>query len=436
MASQILNQPLYLLPRTALWILLFVAAVLDGLRHLSVNARARKLYIFVVAVLGLFAVQDVLLLVYSLTGGSERGTSVIFSIYIFFTDLADSSFNALLLVVAAGFCITRDDLGPYKLKCTLIPTVYFVTILVVDYIMDAVKGRQAFSVVDFDEPQQSQQLNLPEWQNILLVVCAFVNLLALMAAWIYVFDTIQKEREMLEQPEQDVYGMAEAGQLHAHPRPEGEQPSGIATGETDAGAGHAVSLPPDAVGDPDAMPNTYGEVTVEDLDGPKTVEEKVARLAKIRLLKQFQIGVIAYVLATAAVVLLPIFVSNKPGKEAFWAVLILQNLVLWGFMASLAFIFRLRGDSPYLMLDEEEGAGANNDSHLETQLGVLGEDDEEANGRHSPAGSQGSMDNFSLHDIDEDDVQAARQHAPSQAPDDKAEAPKAPMLAGMPRSDE
>lgn len=51
--------------------------------------------------------------------------------------------------------------------------------------------------------------------------------------------------------------------------------------------------------------------TGEDLDGPKTVEEKVARLAKIRLLKQFSFGVIAYVLATALVVLLPIFVSPE-----------------------------------------------------------------------------------------------------------------------------
>ncbi len=50
---------------------------------------------------------------------------------------------------------------------------------------------------------------------------------------------------------------------------------------------------------------------VEDLDGPKTVEEKLARLAKIRLLKQFSFGVIAYVLATALVVLLPIFVSPE-----------------------------------------------------------------------------------------------------------------------------
>lgn len=37
----------------------------------------------------------------------------------------------------------------------------------------------------------------------------------------------------------------------------------------------------------------------------------MSRLAKIRLLKQFSFGVIAYVLATALVVLLPIFVSPE-----------------------------------------------------------------------------------------------------------------------------
>ena len=39
----------------------------------------------------------------------------------------------------------------------------------------------------------------------------FVNLLALMAAWVFVFDIVAKEREMLETPEQDVYGSEGAG---------------------------------------------------------------------------------------------------------------------------------------------------------------------------------------------------------------------------------
>ena len=38
-----------------------------------------------------------------------------------------------------------------------------------------------------------------------------VNLVALLAAWVTVFDTIAKEREMLERPEQDVYGGMEQG---------------------------------------------------------------------------------------------------------------------------------------------------------------------------------------------------------------------------------
>jgi len=70
------------------------------------------------------------------------------------------------------------------------------------------------------------------------------------------------------------------------------------------------------------------------------VEEKVAKVSKVRLLRQFSYGVIAYVVATALVVLLPIFVSSAPGEEAVRVVLVMQNVVLWVFMAGLAWIFR------------------------------------------------------------------------------------------------
>jgi len=139
-------------------------------------------------------------------------------------------------------------------------------------VQNAVRGRAAFNVADFDKTGGRVDLALPGWQRLLLVICAvsataqaelrmsftaskschlvpllcrrrrvsqgtherlavdvkaasehvsrcakhnvfsihgldcrrvqFVNLMALMAAWVYVFDTIQKEREMLEQPEQ------------------------------------------------------------------------------------------------------------------------------------------------------------------------------------------------------------------------------------------
>ena len=63
-------------------------------------------------------------------------------------------------------------------------------------------------------------------------------------------------------------------------------------------------------------------------------------MSKVRLLRQFSYGVIAYVVATALVVLLPIFVSSAPGEEAVRVVLVMQNIVLWVFMAGLAWIFR------------------------------------------------------------------------------------------------
>ena len=102
MAGQVFLSTLYMLPRTAVWAALFALALLDGLRHVYENARARKLYAGVVVVLGAFVVQDVLLLLFSLTGGSS---GAIFSIYIFFTDLADSLFTVGL---QTGFALHCD----------------------------------------------------------------------------------------------------------------------------------------------------------------------------------------------------------------------------------------------------------------------------------------------------------------------------------------
>jgi hypothetical protein len=36
---------------------------------------------------------------------------------------------------------------------------------------------------------------------------------------------------------------------------------------------------------------------------------------------------------------------------------VLQNAVLWLFLAALCFIFRMREDNPYLMLDEDAETG-------------------------------------------------------------------------------
>jgi hypothetical protein len=88
MASQIFLSTGYLVPRCLLWIALFLGALVDGLRHVHVKSRGRTLYAGVVLVLFAMVIQDVLLLTYSAT---DNGT--VFSVYIFFTDTADSLFT-------------------------------------------------------------------------------------------------------------------------------------------------------------------------------------------------------------------------------------------------------------------------------------------------------------------------------------------------------
>lgn len=142
---------------------------------------------------------------------------------------------------------------------------------VVSYIIDSVRGRAAFDIADYDNPQQNIDVHLTDLQRLLLVVCAVrlvvtrrclteeglhftrtpgqilvqtpswcsatmhalfgqvANLVALLLAWVYIFDTIQKEREMLEQPEQDVYGSRQEGQHLPHPQVRPKRESGASS---------------------------------------------------------------------------------------------------------------------------------------------------------------------------------------------------------------
>jgi len=53
-------------------------------------------------------------------------------------------------------------------------------------------------------------------------------------------------------------------------------------------------------------------------------------------------GVGGYIIARVLAILLPLFFVNQPGQEdlAIRIVLILENIVLWAFLGTLAYIFR------------------------------------------------------------------------------------------------
>lgn len=98
MASRVYLSWTYLLPRFALWVLLLVVAIIDGLRHRHVRSRAWQLYAALTGVVGLGALREAVLLAYASTT-----SSAVFDVWIFMSDLADAAFIAVMLLIAAGF---------------------------------------------------------------------------------------------------------------------------------------------------------------------------------------------------------------------------------------------------------------------------------------------------------------------------------------------
>ncbi|BDA47005.1 hypothetical protein COCOBI_09-4600 [Coccomyxa sp. Obi] len=381
----------YLIPRVVIWVLLFAAALTDTIRHRHVKRRGHQLQRGVLFVICAFIVQDILLLAYAAQKSAEDPhTQRIYLAYIFFTDFADSSFIALLLLIAAGYCITRDNLGPYKQKVLYIPAVYLFTTLVVDYIINAVK-----STAPGAELSEEQDIDIRDgfsgWEWIVLNICEIASILALILAWVYIFDTVLKEREKLESPQEGIVG-AVPRDVENPSAPEQAVSTNGATGRAtgpsngnvhaDEGVGHNVDLPAEVLLDGNTvLSDHYAEVTDNDTDAVKTVEERLDHRSKLRLMSQFMFGVGGYIIARIAAILLPLFFVNQPGQEdlAIRIVLILENVVLWAFLAALAFIFRLRPDNPYLLLDEF-GEGNATDGGLTTELGVMGNEEAEGHG--------------------------------------------------------
>lgn len=387
----------YLIPRLLIWLALFGLATTDGILHRHIKKRGWQLHRGICLVIGAFVVQDVLLLTYSIGSRSGLGTiDGVCKAFIFFSDLADSLFIVLLMAIAAGYCITRDNLGPYKVKVLVIPTVYLVTTMVSDYISN--------SSYALDE-----NANLVESINLL------VSLVALLLAWVYIFDTVQRERELLEGPKEGIVGAqglqdpSEVAHTTTVFPPDKIDSSKGKDEETGEMSGQAVNIPPQMIvdsADGRGIGDMYAPMQDQDTDKPKTVEDQMQLRSKVRLMKQFQWGVAAYVAAKAAVILLPALVWVEPGDAAIKTIYILQNCVKWLFLAALCWIFRPQEDNPYLLL--EEGA-ENPSSELHTELGLVHSDSqgdlEAGRGNESPV----SIDrNFSIGDLDEEDDVSAK----------------------------
>ncbi|KAL3148903.1 hypothetical protein ABBQ32_001771 [Trebouxia sp. C0010 RCD-2024] len=372
----------YLIPRLLVWLALFALATTDGVLHKHIKRRGWQLHRGICVVIGGFVLQDILLVTYSI--GKRRGSTSaaienVCKSYIFFADLADSLFIVMMMGIAAGYCITRDNLGPYKVKVLVIPTVYFVTTLVSDFISNT-----AYAAND--------SVNLVE------SLCLLTSLVALLLAWVYIFDTVQRERELLEGPKEGIIGAqglqdpSEVAHTTTVFPPDRADSSKGKDGEAGGTSGQAVELPAQMLAEAAEgrrIGDLYAPMQDQDTDKHKTIEDQMQLRSKVRLMKQFQWGVAAYVIAKAAVIMVPALVWVEPGDAAFKTIYILQNSVRWLFLAALCWIF-------------------SSTAELHTELGLVQSDSqadlEAGRGNDSPV----SIDrNFSIGDLeDEDDMPA------------------------------
>eukprot|EP00887_Chlorella_sp_A99_P005500 scaffold1.g5500.t1 len=393
-ASRVFLSLAWLIPRWLLWFGLFAVALWDGVRHRSVAATAGRLFWLLVASCGLFLIRDTFLLAFAIVARDGWVSRASFDAYIVFSDVAESWWLFILLAIAAGYCITRRDLGLYKDTCIFIPSIYLVTSLIVDFIMYYSNGVEAFTESAYDPGQGTPDttgvpIEAPDSVFWLYIICGMVNVFALAIAQLCVLDIIKKERLELEGGDAaDAYAAAAAAQNNAAA---GVGPGGLplsSRGQPAAsGEVGQVELPRHAAAmlleEGQNASHLYGDVHTGDLDAPKTVQDKVELRDKLRLIRRFFYAFCVYCFTAFATLLIPAFVPVDPTSltpdqaaltTAFHAMLIVLNAVLWLFMAALLWTFRLRAVNQYLMADEEEAEdelGTALDDGPTTELGVL-----------------------------------------------------------------
>jgi hypothetical protein len=114
--------------------------------------------------------------------------------------------------------ITRNTLGPHKAVCITIPSVFFVTSLIVDYVLHSMQGLGAFEatsdrvipILDPTDPAYDPTLDpsspaydphtliLDGTQGLVYFICSVANTMVFFLVWYYIFELCRIEQTELE----------------------------------------------------------------------------------------------------------------------------------------------------------------------------------------------------------------------------------------------
>lgn len=241
------------------------------------------------------------------------------------------------------------------------------TSFVVDYILFAQVGLDAFNYKNTyassapPDPEEydpaTDPLVMEGTSGFLFVFCIMANSMAFFMSWFYMYDTARSEWQTLQ----------DAG---ADPSDPPRFPTaGLPASSAADGVGHSA-MPGNLMllEEGANASHLYGDVVVDDLDAPKTVQDRIADRDKARLMKHFFLAVSIYIITAVVVFFVPIFVPMAVDA----ALLVLYDTILWIFSAGLLFVFRMRASNQFLLLTEDGVAGG----ETTTELGVMYHEDD------------------------------------------------------------
>lgn len=315
------------------WLLCIAAVAIGAVCTIQLNRSGRRgkgwiIFIVTVVVVFLTAIRNTVYLAYVTEYKHQHETAPTWYTYVVFAHLSYSTFLGLLLLVAAGYRITRLDLGEHTSRVFGIPPVVFVTGLLSDLMYYTVLKETKDETTSDDLSNTTAAL---VW-----FICTMVNLATLILAWVYIFDLLQQETEKLLKAEQQM----NMKRTEATARDEQPLPDVVAISNSQ----RADLLPPGQNSSHLAEQPRFSDDG--DVEAMASVFEKIHNDAKLTMLTRFGWAVSAYLVATVCAMFIPVFVPINVAA----IVLLVQNLVHYIFIGSLVIIFRPRSDSPYLMI--------------------------------------------------------------------------------------
>jgi len=330
------QHPIYAGVRMVAWWTVWFAVHLDAFINRNSRGRGWRLHRGILAFLTLQIVEQTVhfsvVIQYTNHSTFNAAHSDTFKAEIFFVWLARSVFLGLILLVSAGYCILRENLGENVRRVVAIPIVYGVTSMVLDYILLSSSNEHVVTQQTDDEAE----IDSEDIKALVLITCLLVKAVVFVCAWVFVFENLNREIRMLR------------GDTEEIPALENEEPEDYERPE---------------------MQNAVDGGGNDDADAPKTVAEAVGDQAKLLLLARFRTILVIYVISIIMVNILPLYIANTSVEKIQSVVIVLENLLLIGFVISMAVIFRPVDDNPYLLLvDDLDGTPG---KEVTTELGVI-----------------------------------------------------------------